>query len=144
MNIQSISQKIFRTDGISRNNQTNPFGVTFKGNIISADVFDKKDSDLNETRNKRRIFESALVGSITSFNSAVGRRLNSVVSFGRRIKETTNNLWAQANNVNMKDFLSARMQMPSFSGEYNVKNLAKRPVSDLENMLTDEISALQS
>lgn len=142
MKIQNISQKIFKTNEASQSNQTNPFGVNFKGNIISADVFEKKESDLNETKSKRKIFESAVVGSINSFNSAVARRLNSVVSFGRRIKETTADLWAQANNIDMKDFLSERM--PSFGGTYTVNNLKKRPVADLESMFNDELTSLQN
>lgn len=141
MKIGAISQKIFRAkanEAENNSHQTNPFGVTFKGNMISADVFDKKKSDLNE--NQTKMFKSTLVGSISSFNSALSRRLNSVVSFGRRIKETTVGLWTQANNIDMGDFLAERM--PSFRSAYNVNNLKKLPVGELEAMFNDEISSV--
>lgn len=141
MKIGAISQRIFKekTNEAENNSlHTNPFGVNFKGNMISADVFDKKNSESNE--NQTKMFKSAIVGSISSFNSALSRRLNSVVSFGRRIKETTVDLWAQANNIDMKAFLEERM--PSFGSTYSVNNLRKQPVAELESMFQDEISSL--
>lgn len=146
MNIQGISQKIFRKNEVSNNevsksNHTNPFGVNFKGNIISADVFENKKSDLPEAKARNKFSESAFVGSINAFGSAIGRRLDSIVSFGRRIKDTTTDLWAQANRIDMSEFLASRLNMPSFSGAYSVRNLTRKPVSVLEDLLSQELSA---
>lgn len=144
MNIGSISQKIFRTKTNateSNSCQTNPFGVNFKGSIINADVFEAKKADLNKSESKNIFFGSALVGSINSFNEAMVRRLNSVVSFGRRSRDTITNWWAKANEINVGEFLSSAM--PSFKGTYSVNNLTKRPVSELEQMLSDEVASLQ-
>lgn len=142
MEIRSISQKIFKTNSnsIKKNeNQTNPFGVSFKGNMITADVFEKKE--VNESPNRGKIFVSTLVGSINAVNSAVSKRLNSVVSFGRRLRDQTNELWDKANNieihVDMADFLAA--SLPTFTGAYTVNNLRKRPVTDLRAMFENEI-----
>lgn len=138
MEIRSISQKIFRTNSnnVKQNeNQTNPFGVNFKGNMITADVFEKKE--VTENQNRGKIFVSTLVGSINAVNSAVSRRLNSVVSFGRRLRESTTSLWDKANQVDMADFLSSKL--PTFAGTYNVSNLKRRPVLELQAMLENEI-----
>lgn len=144
MEIKSISAKIFRTssnNSENRSNHTNPFGVSFKGNIINADVFEEKKSDLTENQNKGKMLISTLVGSINSINSSIGKRLNSVVNFGRRVKETTTNLWNQANNINMADFLSSRI--PAFGGTYSVRNLQERSVSDLETMFREQLTAME-
>jgi hypothetical protein len=145
MEIKNISARIFRTSlnkTGNNSNHTNPFGVSFKGNIINADVFEEKNSGLTERENKGKMLVSTLVGSINAIHSSIGRRLNSVVSFGRRIKETTTSLWDKANNVNMSDFLAARM--PSFEGTYSVKNLKERPVSDLEGMFKEKLAAMEA
>jgi len=145
MEIKNISAKIFRTSlnkTENKSNHTNPFGVSCKGNIINADVFEEKNSGLTERENKGKMLVSTLVGSINAIHSSIGRRLNSVVSFGRRIKETTTSLWDKANNVNMSDFLAARM--PSFEGNYSVRNLKERPVSDLEEMFKEKLAAMEA
>lgn len=144
MNIGSISQKIFRSktnEAENNSHQTNPFGVNFKGSIINADVFETKKAELSETESKNRFLDSAFVGSINSFNTAMAQRLNSVVSFGRKSRDTITNWWAKANEINVGEFLSSAM--PSFKGTYNVNNLTKRPISELEQMLSDEIASLQ-
>lgn len=121
MEIKSISQKIFRTSPkVNENNasHTNPFGVNFKGKMISADVFESAEktgivSNIAEkVGNKCKMLTSAIVGSIGDMNSAISSRLNSVVDFGRRVKENINGLglnisgglsrtWDYLNNTNL-------------------------------------------
>lgn len=147
MEIKSISEKIFRTSSNkteNNSNHTNPFGVSFKGNIINADVFEDKNSNLTENQNKGKMLVSTLVGSMNSIHSAIGRRLNSVLSFGRRIKETTTNLWDKANNINMSDFLAAKMPVLTFTGAYSVKKLQERPVSELKDLFEDKLSNMEA
>lgn len=141
MEIKSISNKIFRTSSNkveNNSNHSNPFGVSFKGNIINADVFEEKTSNLTENQNKGKMLVSTLVGSINAIHSSIGRRLNSVVSFGKRIKETTNNLWDKANNINMADFLTSKM--PAFSGTYSVKRLQGRPIEELKGLFIEKLA----
>lgn len=138
MEIKSISQKIFRTSSNkteNNSNHTNPFGISFKGNIINADVFEEKIS--NEKQNKGKIIVSTLVGSINSVSAAMSRRLNSVISFGMRMKETTTQLWDRA-NTNMTEFLASRI--PSFTGTYSVNNLRKRDISELRSLFEEKLA----
>lgn len=98
MEIKSVSKKLFRaTPKIEKNsNHTNPFGVNFQGNMIKADVFETeaKANLVNKISEagrgiKGKLAESALVGSLGNMSAAISQRLNSVVSFGRRIAENT-------------------------------------------------------
>lgn len=144
MKIGSISKNLFdiKQRKAENNNHTNPFGVSFKGNIVAADVFEDQKSSINASPNKGKIFVSTLVGSM---NSAMSSRLNSVVSFGRRMKERTSDLWQKANNTEINfdmTRISNYLKMnvtPSFTGTYSVANLRKRPVSELEDMLQQQL-----
>lgn len=146
--ISSISGKLFKTNANkvekseNRSSHTNPFGVSFKGNIINADVFEEKNTGLTDRQNRGKMLVSTLVGSINSINSSISKRLNSVVNFGRRIKESTTNAWNQARSVDMGTFLSERI--PAFRGNYSVNNLQKRSVTELEAMLTDRLATMEA
>lgn len=149
--ISSISGKLFKTNANkvekseNRSNHTNPFGVSFKGNIINADVFEEKNSGLTERQNRGKMLVSTLVGSINSINSSIGRRLNSVVNFGRRIGETTVNLWNQARGIDMGTFFAGLPdKMSALGGTYSVNNLQKRPVSELEAMLQERLANMEA
>ena len=99
MEIKSISQKIFGTnikkESENSANHTNPFGVSFNGNIISADVFESSQSKPEITfkgaelaaraAGRCKMTMSNAIGSINKFMSAVGERLNQEVNFGIRL-----------------------------------------------------------
>lgn len=143
MEIKSISAKIFRTNvnkSENRSNHTNPFGVSFKGNIINADVFEEKKADLTENKNRGKMLVSTLVGSISSINSSISKRLNSVVNFGRRIKESTTNAWNRAQSIDMGTFISGI----ALGGTYSVNNLQKRPVSELDAMFRERLATMEA
>lgn len=102
MEIKSISQKIFKTSASKVENNsshTNPFGVNFKGNMISADVFESsekaekvsfKGAELAaKAGEKCRMLQSTIVGSLRDFST---KAKDSVADFGRRIKDNTMNL----------------------------------------------------
>ena len=69
---------------------TNPFGVSFKGNVIQADVFESasKSNIAQNITEKSKLFASAVVSGINNFNESFKSRMNSMVSFGKKI--TTN------------------------------------------------------
>lgn len=147
MEIKSISQKIFKTSSNrteNNSNHTNPFGVSFKGNIINADVFEEKSP--NENQNKGKMFVSTLVGSMNSAMGVMGRRLNSVISFGMRIKETTTNLWDRtrdrASNINMTEFLTSRI--PAFTGTYSIRRLQECDVSELRSLFEEKLAEMNT
>lgn len=146
MEIKSISSKIFRAaPRATEQNHTNPFGVSFKGNMVTADVFTSTTPKLAEkVSNKGRMVVSAIVGSMNDFNSAMSARLNSVVSFGRRIKENATILWDKANNIEIHfDFMNTITTKMSEINRYGVENLRRNnSVSDLEGMLSTQINLL--
>lgn len=147
--ISSISGKLFKTNSNkiekceNRSSHTNPFGVSFKGNIINADVFEE-NSGLTERQNRGKMLVSTLVGSINSINSSISKRLNSVVNFGRRVGETTANLWNHACKTDMTTFMGNISDKISLGGTYSVNKLQKRPVSELKALLTDKITAMEA
>jgi len=153
MEIRSISTKIFRAApklSEKASHQTNPFGVNFKGNIITADVFSKaapQGSDLvGRVLNRSKMLTSAIVGSINSVNSSMSSRLNSIVSFGRRMKENVSNAWTLAKNieihVDMPNMINSMKERISARREYSVERLSRCSVDDLATRFEDELKVL--
>ncbi len=149
----------FNTNGVgvfkllkseSKNNtqghSSNPFGISFKGNMIQADVFQTTATKENAgvgIRERGKMFMSAVVGNINSFNSAIKSRLNSVVSFGRRVRDNVSNWWEQAKNTEITFDLNEMTRFVSEkfnNNQYSVNNLMKRPVHELEDMLKAELA----
>lgn len=92
MEIKSISEKIFKTASrkaeSNNNSHSNPFGVNFKGNIISADVFETSEKQnitfkgaelAAKAGAKCKMLKSAFVGSIGEMSSALKTRFNNVL-----------------------------------------------------------------
>lgn len=118
---------------------TNPFGLTFKGNIVQMDVFEsqsKKAENSNASNSVKDSFNkagklaaSAWVSTKNAFNSMK----QSIISFGSRLKENTINAWDKLNKTEI-----------SFTGLFkdSVSSLQKRPVGELEEMLITELAAV--
>lgn len=138
MEIRSISAKIFKTaPGKIESNSahTNPFGVNFQGNMIKADVFETEAKSniigglAEKVSNRGKMVVSAIVGSMGDMTSAISRRLDSVVSFGKRIGETATKAWSYLNTNNLKLSLevverkSKELFKLDLGKEYRVKNL---------------------
>lgn len=125
---------------------SNPFGVSFKGNVIQADVFETSKPELmDKVSAKSKLFASAIVGGINNFNNAFKARMNSVVSFGQKIKNNVFETFDKITNTEISlDFnaFSTTLKDKLFpNSKYKVKNLVKLPVSDLQSMLLQEINA---
>lgn len=129
---------------------SNPFGINFKGNVLAADVFESskaKEAKKETTTNpfagitgKSKMVASAVVGSMNSFNEAFRSRINSIVSFGRQIRDNISNSWEYAKNTEIKlDFKGLTETIASkFNNPYSVNNLLKQPVDDLRTMFETE------
>lgn len=125
---------------------SNPFGISFKGNMIQADIFQTTANKENagiSIRERGRMFMSAVVGNINSFNNAIKSRLNTVVSFGRQVRDNVANWWEMAKTTEvtfdmngLNRFISERFH----TNPYGVNNLLKRPVNELEEMLKAELA----
>jgi len=158
LSINKIPQNFFRNAPKKiEGHQSNPFGVSFRGNVLTSDVFEtkreiKQSSNLIERASKKsKMLSSVVVGSINKFSSAIGTRLNSVVSFGNRIRENVSGLWNQAKNIeitfdmaNIGNVLKTKLSqnVPAIVDKYSVKNLTKLPVGDLEEMLIARLAKI--
>lgn len=153
ISIAKVTPNIFKTQSSDQkqSNHSNPFGINFKGNVLAADVFEssqaKEKSPVNNpfagTSEKSKLFASAIVGNINSFNNAFKSRLNAIISFGKQVKENIANSWEKAKNTEISfDFNALTESIASkFNNPYSVNNLTKRPTTDLEAMLREEIEA---
>ncbi len=120
---------------------TNPFGLTFKGSMIQMDVFESQASKAQKQEESTgagfqekfkkagKLAASAWVSTINRLNSMK----QSMISFGNRVKETTMNTWDKLNKTEI-----------SFTGLFkdSVSNLQKRPVVELEAMLSEELQTI--
>ncbi|MBO5948467.1 hypothetical protein J6Q66_06495 [bacterium] len=125
---------------------TNPFGVSFKGSVIHADVFEKvsevaqKETLRSKVANRGKLMVSALVGNINNFNDAMKSRMNSIVSFGKQIKQRTADAIHRIANTEV-DFKAMGESIKNvFVNPYSVNNLSKRPVGELEQLLIEAIA----
>ena len=127
-------------------NASNPFSATtFKGNVLTADVFETKA----KATSKNKLTYSALVGSINDAFPTFRKGIESVVAFGNRMKEGVSSMCHKINEIgNMEvtiDFAGAGRAMKSnfdsMVNRYSVNNLTnKYSEAELGNMLTSELS----
>lgn len=149
MQIKSISEKI-KIPAFNKSktvaNHSNPFGVSFKGNIITADVFEsaKKTGMVEKIAQKGRLAMNAVVGSMNAVNQSISTRLNSIASFGRRIRECGENAVTFLRESRLIFDLSGENRIFRFDmadTHYSVKNLMKRDVSDLKTEFSGLLEA---
>lgn len=98
LSVSSIRERIFNTskhESVTQRNSSNPFAASsFKGNVLTADVFESSNKKVNNTPNfTGKLKASALVGSISGIGEKFQHMINSVVEFGNRIKENVVNGW---------------------------------------------------
>lgn len=125
-------------------NASNPFSATsFKGNVLTADVFETKATK------KNKLTYSALVGSINDAFPTFRKGIESVVAFGNRMKEGISSACHKINEIaNTEitiDFKGAGQAMKaswdSMINKYSVNNLYNRhSEAELGEMLSSELS----
>lgn len=122
-------------------NATNPFGITFKGNMIQMDVFEKENKVQNATsqspsfkermQNAGKLLASAWGGTINKFSSLK----TNAIAFGNKIKDNT-----VAMAKKLQELGNTKVEMNLF--KYNVSSLQNKPVSELRTMLTNELQGV--
>ncbi|MBQ9246199.1 hypothetical protein IJ182_08030 [bacterium] len=117
---------------------TNPFGVSFKGNVIQADVFEssskKADNGIIE---KSKLFASAVVSGINNFNEAFKSRVNAIVSFGKKVTTNIFDTMEKIGNTELSFNMDGIKNRLFPDREYSVKNLTTKSVDELKTMWTD-------
>ncbi len=135
---QFKAQRIQKRQENPNTNATNPFGLTFKGITLDADVFTPSASkEVNSNQGgfgdafvkAGKLASSAWVSTLNRFNSMK----QSMISFGNRMKENAINTWDMLNKTEI-----------SFTGLFkdSVSSLQKRPVGELEEMFRSELAAI--
>lgn len=142
MEIKSISQKIFRTNSASiqqnSGSHTNPFGVNFKGNMINADVFDVSFAGAKETLAQKavnkisgvtnKLADAMKVGSINSF-------VQRVTNYGKKITEGATRLWNTAKSIEIEINAPKILGNLTEARAYSRRSLDEHSSSKLGEML---------
>ena len=100
LSISNIRERIFNTSkheaSVARpaNSVSNPFAAnTFKGNVLTADVFETSKPKEPAFTGATKLKASALVGSLTNLGSKIQAGIENIVAFGKRMKEGISNAW---------------------------------------------------
>lgn len=140
LSIPSIRERLFNTskhEQTTQRNSSNPFAATsFKGNVLTADVFESSSSkNENKISANEKLKASALVGSIAGYGEKFQHIINSVISFGNRVKENVVNGWNKMNSIEIS-FAPAKEVMGSFYG--SIKD-SLAPVNEILNTPMSEM-----
>ena len=125
-------------------NASNPFSATsFKGNVLTADVFETKATS------KNKLTYSALVGSINDAFPTFRKGIESVVAFGNRMVEGVSAVCHKLHEIGNTeiniDFAGAgramRSSWDSMMNRHSASNLSnKYSEAELGDMLRAELS----
>ena len=117
---------------------TNPFGITFKGTILQMDVFEtaqkaaKKDIIGEGIQRISKFTASAWTASINKIDNFK----NTIKSYALSIRDNSKEFFGKISEV-----MNREIEF-DFS-KYSVRNLQKRPISELSELLKGEIKALE-
>ena len=118
-------------------NSTNPFGISFKGNVLQMDVFDSSTKKSSGATNPIQDGLEKVNKFVASARVATMNKIESIkqgaISFGSKIKENVVNTYNKLATTEVNfDFLK---NTPS--------RLQKRPVSELEEMFKAELGNME-
>ena len=134
----TINKTSTQKRNISNQLASNPFGVSFKGNVIQADVFASEKKVAEQTTNKiaekGKVFASAVVSGINNFNTAFKSRINSVISFGKKTTTDMLNTIERIGNTEVTINMEGIKNRLFPDRQYSVKNLSNRPVNELKDL----------
>ena len=137
--------KVAASNTMANQLATNPFGVSFKGNVIQADVFESasKSNIAQNITEKSKLFASAVVSGINNFNESFQSRMNSIVSFGKKVTTNVFDTIERIGNTEVSFDMNAIKNRLFPDRQYSVKNLANKPTEELRDMWTS-LSAVEA
>lgn len=132
LSIPSIRERLFNTskhEQTTQRNSSNPFAASsFKGNVLTADVFESSTKQNNQIAFTGKLKASALVGSISGIGERFQNIINSVAEFGHKIKDSVVNGWNKLNGIE----ISFNPMKERFSSAINsVREVLGTSVEDL-------------
>lgn len=131
----------------NRSTHSNPFGVSFKGNIIGADVFvnEKKiESSIAKPLNKMKLFFCAIINGNNIFNEKIKQSISKVSDFALRVKNETKALFSNASNKIKETMSNVAENMSIKPKEGSLRYYSKMSVNELEKELTNEINNMNN
>lgn len=154
LSISELRERIFNGTRHEKTvaRSSNPFaGTSFKGNVLTADVFEtKKPSITEKVTSKSKLMYSALVGSIAGFGQRINSGVESIVSFCGRMRDGVAGFWNKMNDIEISlDLTDAgkaiKSRWDAMQDEHTVQKYMTLPVGktdsgqSLESMLISEI-----
>lgn len=132
LSIPAIRERLFNTSkhgNATSRNSSNPFAQTsFKGNVLTADVFESSSSKADQPSFTGKLKASALVGSISGIGEKFHNMIESAISFGNRMKENVVNSWNKLNNIEIS-FAPAKEKISSACS--SIKEVLGKSVGDI-------------
>ncbi len=118
-------------------NSTNPFGISFKGNVLQMDVFDSSSKTSSGATNPIQDGLGKVNKFIASARVATMNKIDSIkqgaISFGSKIKENAVNTYNKLATTEVNfDFM-----------RNSTSRLQKRPVTELEDMFKTELNNME-
>lgn len=152
LSVSSIRERIFNTskhESVTQRNSSNPFAASsFKGNVLTADVFESSNKKVSNTPNfTGKLKASALVGSISGIGEKFQHMINSVVEFGNRIKE---NVFTPAKEKVISMYNSTKEVLGTSVTDLISSKTSARSVAKMEDMtmarqmMSDSVAAWEA
>ena len=140
LSIPAIRERLFNTskhEQTTSRNASNPFAAsTFKGNVLTADVFESSAKKA-EPVFTGKLKASALVGSISGIGERFQNAIQSVVAFGNRAKESVVNGWNKLNEIEISFNPLKEMMASAMTHAYNS---TKSAYNSTKNLLLADVT----
>lgn len=158
LSILNIRERLFNNSKHETNTArvsnvaSNPFSASsFKGNVLTADVFESSTPKAPAFTGAVKLTASTLVGSLSNFGSKIQAGIESITAFGRRMKECISNTWQrmQDTEISFSPLADALSNTKSnmitkwhsmFEKGITVKQVANMPISEIRPMFTNEVA----
>ena len=132
LSIPAIRERLFNTskhENATSRNSSNPFAQTsFKGNVLTAVVFESSSAKADQPSFTGKLKASALVGSISGIGERFHNMIESAISFGNRMKEGIVNRWNKLNSIEIS-FAPAKEKINSACS--SIKEVLGKSVGDI-------------
>ena len=127
LSIPAIRERLFNTskhENATSRNSSNPFAQTsFKGNVLTADVFESSSAKADQPSFTGKLKASALVGSISGIGERFHNMIESAISF-----EGIVNRWNKLNSIEIS-FAPAKEKINSACS--SIKEVLGKSVGDI-------------
>lgn len=134
LSVSSIRERIFNTskhESVTQRNSSNPFAASsFKGNVLTADVFESSNKKVNNTPNfTGKLKASALVGSISGIGEKFQHMINSVVEPAKEKVISMYNSTKEVLGTSVTDLISSKTSARSVAKMEDM-TMARQMMSD--------------